>query len=178
MQKTAESVFYFYRQNQLLMKKQAIAYTASTGIDRSRWYIGGLFTFLATGDDTNGEFSCIEVLMRKGLEPPRHSHSMENETVYVIAGEMKFVVDKEEYFLKAGDFIFLPKNIPHHFEVQSETIKFLVHTMPAGLEQMFITASIPAEQAELPPRPSGPPHPSFLQKLGELQQQYGITVHR
>jgi len=151
------------------------SYTASVHTNRTRWYIGALFTFLATGKDTNGQFAYIEALMRKGLEPPPHMHTKEDETFYLLEGEVKMFVGDHECYLKPNEFIYLPKNIPHRFEIQTDTARMLIHTSPAGLEEMFFALSIPAEKLELPPRPSGPPSTEFLQKLGALQQQYGIV---
>jgi quercetin dioxygenase-like cupin family protein len=57
-------------------------------LDRSVWYNGSLFTFLATGEETQGQFALIEALARKGNVPPRHIHHREDETFYVLEGEI------------------------------------------------------------------------------------------
>ena len=57
-------------------------------LDRSVWYSGSLFTFLATGEETQGQFALIEVVARKGNAPPPHLHHREDETFYVLEGEM------------------------------------------------------------------------------------------
>ena len=67
-------------------------YAANATLDRSRYYMGGLWTFLATGNETNGHFALIECKQRKGIEPPRHMHTHEDELYYLIEGEMQFVV--------------------------------------------------------------------------------------
>lgn len=144
--------------------------------ERSRWYLGALFTFLATGKDTNGQYSLTESFMRKGLEPPRHKHTKEDEMVYMLEGEVKFVVGEEEFMLTPGMYINLPKNIPHSFKILTEESRFLVQTVPAGLEEMFFAMSVPAEKLELPARPSGPPPAEVLQKLAALQKQHGIEI--
>jgi|GEM_PF-3686417 len=57
------------------MENKNTPYQAAKGPSRSRHYLGGLWTFLATGEETGGKFSLIEVMARKGLEPPRHMHT-------------------------------------------------------------------------------------------------------
>lgn len=156
------------------METDISAYTVGNKLERSRYYMGGLWTFLATGKDTNGQFALIECNQRRGIEPPRHVHSKEDEVNYLLEGEMEFVVGETEHTLRAGDFIFLPKHIPHHFRIQSDTVKYLLQITPAGLEEMFLELSRPAERLELPPRPTGPPSPEIVAKIKRLQQQYGI----
>jgi quercetin dioxygenase-like cupin family protein len=55
-------------------------------LDRSVWYNGSLMTFLATGEDTQGQFALIEAVARKGNVPPPHIHHREEETFYVLGG--------------------------------------------------------------------------------------------
>ena len=57
-------------------------------LDRSVWYNGSLMTFLATGEDTHGQFALIEAVARKGNVPPPHIHHREDETFYVLEGEV------------------------------------------------------------------------------------------
>lgn len=157
------------------MEQLTAPFFVSRSIDRCRHYMGGYWVFLLTGQDTNGKFALIEVNVRKGLEPPRHTHSHEDEMYYVLEGEILFVAGDEERLLKAGDFTYLPKEIPHHWKLQSDTAKLLIQLAPAGLEEMFLEMSKPADQLDYPPPPAGPPPPEFLQKIGELQKKYGIV---
>lgn len=156
------------------MERQIIYLTEDNNLERARWYMGGFLTFIATGKDTGGKYALIETIMRKGLEPPGHTHTLEDESFYVLEGEMLFTVDGQEKLLKAGDHIFLPKNIPHAFKIQTDTAKYLMQVAPAGLEEMFIEVSRPAEKLELPPPPSGPPSPEFIQRMSQLTAKYGI----
>jgi quercetin dioxygenase-like cupin family protein len=157
------------------MENCAAVYIAAKGVERSRHYMGGLWTFHATGKDTGGRFALMEVHTRRGLEPPPHIHTKEDELYYLLEGEMQFIAGDAEHVLSPGQSIFLPKNIPHQFRVLSSEAGFLVEVSPAGLEEMFIALSRPAETLTLPPMPSGPPPPEFLQKLRDLQRIYGIT---
>src|SRR6516164_10765175 len=59
-------------------------------LEQSVWYSGHLLTFLATGEDTQGEFALIALSSRKGNVPPPHIHHREDETFYVLEGEMTF----------------------------------------------------------------------------------------
>ncbi|GAA4505650.1 hypothetical protein GCM10023172_33800 [Hymenobacter ginsengisoli] len=139
-----------------------------------RWYMGGLLRFLATAPDTGGLFSLFEVEMRQGAAPPRHLHTHEDESFYVLAGELEVCVGDVTHQLRPGDFLFLPRQVPHNFRVLSETARFLNQLAPAGLERLFLELGTPTERAELPPRPTGPPPAEFLARVQALQYQLGI----
>jgi quercetin dioxygenase-like cupin family protein len=143
-------------------------------LKRTRYYMGGYWTFLTTGADTNGQFSLIEMNLRGGLEPPAHTHSYEDESFIVLDGELTVSCGEQVYVLKAGDFIFLPKGIRHSFKVNGERAKMLALFVPAGLENMFLELSRPADKLDFPPPPQGPPPVEWLQKLTLQQQQFGI----
>lgn len=156
-------------------KKLLAPYIAQAGGERSRWYMGALFTFLATAKDTDGQYALIETVMRKGMEPPRHMHTYDDEMMYVLDGEVIFNIGENECHAKAGDTVYMPKHLPHHFKIQTDTAKFLINIFPAGLEDMFMQMSIPAESNALPPRPAGPPAPEWIQKIQGLQEKFGIV---
>ena len=145
---------------------------------RRRWFMGGLLTLLATGADTGGRFALIESLLRQGFEPPCHLHTREDESFYVLEGEIQFTVGEATCHLKAGDFIHLPRHVPHSYRLLSPTARTLLHLAPAGLEAMFEELSIAAERPELPPRPTGPPPPEMLARIDAVQRQLGIEMQQ
>lgn len=156
------------------MEQQSATSTMQDRLQRTRYFMGGYWTFLATGADTNGQFSLMEINLRKGLEPPRHTHTHEDESFHVIEGEIQIFAGDGEQTLKSGDFIHIPKGVTHHFKLLTDKVKMLCHLVPAGLEQMFVELSQPAAAIEYPPAPAGPPPAEWLQKAAMLQQQYGI----
>ena len=97
---------------------------------------------------------------RRGLEPPPHIHTKEDELYYLLEGEMQFIAGDAEHVLSPGQSIFLPKNIPHQFRVLSSEAGFLVEVSPAGLKRMLIALSRPAETLTLPLMPPDRLRPS------------------
>jgi len=77
-------------------------------LDRSVWYSGHLMTFLATAEDTQGKFALIEAVARKGNVPPPHIHHREEETFYVLEGEMTFSVGGQTIKATPGTMVCLP----------------------------------------------------------------------
>jgi quercetin dioxygenase-like cupin family protein len=141
-------------------------------LERSVWYSGWLLTFLATGEDTRGQFALMEQVARKGNVPPRHIHRWEDETFYVIEGEMTFFVGDETIKAPTGTMVFAPRDIPHSFTIDSEVVRILVMVAPAGAEGFFKACSVPAPSMTLPPQ--GEPLYSEIQKMMALAPTYGF----
>jgi hypothetical protein len=60
--------------------------------------------------------------------------------------------------------VWLPRNVPHTFRVDSETVRRLELITPAGIEQFHVDASDPAPVAELRP-PSEPDIPRLVNAI-------------
>jgi hypothetical protein len=58
----------------------------------------------------------------------------------------------------------LPRDVPHTFRVDSETVRQLEFVTPAGFERFHVDASDAAPAAELPP-PSEPDIPRLLSAI-------------
>jgi hypothetical protein len=72
---------------------------------------------------------------------------------------------------KAGDWVFLPRDIEHSFKVRSDKSEVLIHLSPGGFENYFIEMSEPAKEMVIPQRPDGPPD---VQRIIETAARYGI----
>ena len=143
----------------------------SPELKNSYWYIGHLMSILISSKDTNGSFSLIHGYEIKGLEPPPHIHTKEDESFYILDGEINYTVDKEVFNGKRGDWIFLPRNIQHSFQVQSDQAEVLIHLSPGGFEEYFKEMSEPAKALIIPPRPQGPPD---VKRIIATASKYGV----
>jgi quercetin dioxygenase-like cupin family protein len=141
-------------------------------LKESVWYSGWLITFLATGQDTGGRFALIEGVARKGNVPPPHIHTREDETFYILEGEMTATVAGQKIKGTPGSVIFVPRGIVHSFEIDSEQMRMLWLLTPAGLEGYFKECSVPAPAMTMPP-PAEVPY-SDIQKLLEVGTKYGL----
>ena len=141
-------------------------------LKESAWYSGHLLTFLATGKDTQGRYALIEMVGRKGNVPPPHIHHREDETFYILEGEMTASVGGQTIKGTPGTMIFLPRNVLHSFEIESEQMRMLVLLTPAGLEGYFQECSVSAPAITLPP-PAEVPY-SEIQKMMHVAAKYGL----
>lgn len=91
-----------------------------------------------SGSDTDNEVAVFE---QTGLTPnggpPLHIHPFQDEWFYVIEGDYLFQVGDDKYQMKAGDTIFLPRNVQHAFLQLTEKGKMIVSYLPAGKMEAF-----------------------------------------
>jgi quercetin dioxygenase-like cupin family protein len=100
--------------------------------------LGGDVTFIVRGQQTNGALTALEVRNPPGEGPPLHVHGREDESVYVLAGDLRFKLGDEVRATPAGSFVFIPHGVPHCFQVVGEDEgRMLVTFAPAGMERFF-----------------------------------------
>ncbi|MEX2194292.1 MAG: cupin domain-containing protein [Thermoleophilaceae bacterium] len=90
------------------------------------------------GEQTGGEWAVVEWHVRPGDEPPIHTHTREDETVYVLAGSITATVGDQEIDVEAGSYAALPKDLPHGLTVRSDEARLLVGLQPAGAEYFLV----------------------------------------
>jgi quercetin dioxygenase-like cupin family protein len=84
---------------------------------------------------TGGNLSLIESQTRGGA--PWHIHSREDEYFYVLQGAIVVHLEEEHYEAGPGSFVFLPRGIPHAWDVAGESATLLMMTVPAMLEEFL-----------------------------------------
>ena len=91
-----------------------------------------------SGKDTENDVAVFEQtgLTPKG-GPPLHIHPYQDEWFYVIEGEYFFQVGEQKFALKAGDTIFLPRNVQHAFVQLTDRGRMIVTYLPAGKMEAF-----------------------------------------
>jgi len=141
-------------------------------LDHSVWYNGSLLTFLATGEDTQGQFALIEIVGRQGNVPPPHIHHREDEIFYLLEGELTVSVGDRIIKATPGTMVFLPRHVQHSFTIDSEQGRMLVLLTPAGLEGWFKDFSVPAPALTLPPVEEA--GYSDVQRMLEVAPRYGL----
>lgn len=109
-------------------------------------------TFLITGEQTGGAFFMAEVSVLPGGGNPPHIHHREEETFYVQQGTLTIQVGGNTLNASPGDFICLPRGVPHSFQnTGNVAAKFLLVAAPAGLEKFFEEAFYPASDRVVEP---------------------------
>ena len=138
----------------------------------SKLLCGNLLTILASGEETGGRFAILELAIKHNLEPPAHTHTREDEMVYVLEGKITFTIGGSEQTASAGSFVFLPRGIKHSWCVHDEQARVLMMFVPSGLEQFFVQLSETLEgNNEMQPREA-------MTKMLALADEYGLIFPR
>ena len=90
------------------------------------------------GEQSGGDWAVVEWRVRSGDEPPVHTHTREDETVYVLDGAITAYVDGDNIEVEAGSYAALPKNVPHGLTVRGEEARLLIALEPAGAEYFLV----------------------------------------
>jgi quercetin dioxygenase-like cupin family protein len=146
----------------MIAEKPSTAFAQRANLSNSVWYVGNLFTFLATPDKTQEGFALMEITARKGMEPPRHIHDREDEAFYLMEGAATFYVGAEVYSAQPGTFVYLPRHVPHSFTFETDVVKMLALLTPGVSDGHFRDPrfSEPAQALTLPPLPEEMPDES------------------
>jgi quercetin dioxygenase-like cupin family protein len=118
----------------------------------ARWWFSGLAVIRATGADTGGQMTIVEMTEPPGTEAPLHVHHREDEAFFILEGSATLQVGDETFEVSAGDYAFGPRDIPHKYTVGEEGCRMLFLCTPGGnFENVVREMSVPAASRTLPP---------------------------
>src|SRR4051794_9112276 len=140
--------------------------------------VGDTYTVLLSGEQTDGRFAMLDMLIPPGGGPPPHRHDFE-ECFRVLAGSIEVHLrDLPPLRLEPGDTANIPANAPHAFRNTADAPAGLLCTVaPAGLESFFAEFGDPVTT-----RTSAAPELSDVERRNRLQRaaakasEYGIEV--
>jgi quercetin dioxygenase-like cupin family protein len=99
---------------------------------------GSSFELKLAGEQAAEDWAVVEWRLRAGDEPPIHTHTREDETLYVLEGTITAYVGDQRIDVEAGSYAALPKDVPHGLSVRGEEARLLVTLEPAGAEYFFV----------------------------------------
>lgn len=136
------------------------------------WAMGVLVTLKALAEDTGGGYSLFEDEVPPGAGPPPHVHSREDETWYMLDGELDWVVGGRTFPARTGAFLHLPRGVPHSFSNRSGRPARMVLTYaPAGFEAWFLEVGKPVADPSIP----APVTPDEIRAAVEAAERYGVS---
>ena len=95
----------------------------------------GNVEFLARSADTpRFNLAVIEIQPHRG-GPPIHAHAGEDDSFYILEGELTFTVEDEVVVAGAGTFVLVPPGLQHTFRNDGDTLVRMVNVhAPAGFD--------------------------------------------
>ena len=138
-----------------------------------RYYFDvALGSILLSGEDTGGAYCLLDMRVAPGIGVPRHTHTLEDEALFVLSGELKATVGDEIFTLRTGETLIAPRNIPHQLRNSGNVPNhYLIMFSPAGFEEFLKATSVPAPDNAV--APTEPPTIA-IQNVFELASDYGI----
>jgi mannose-6-phosphate isomerase-like protein (cupin superfamily) len=159
----------------MVTETQPTGYGLEPGQGAQRWWLGGLATIKATGKDTGGLYTLVEVMDPEGAEGPLHVHHREDEGFWVLEGEVTFRIGERMLKASAGSFVFGPKGVPHTYRVDVGPARLLFILSPAGFEELIYATSEPAATPTLPP-PGDPPTDEEMAHVARIAARFGAEI--
>jgi quercetin dioxygenase-like cupin family protein len=134
---------------------------------------GGNYRIIIGGQQTQGEFAVIDMLVPAGGGPGPHAHAGFQENFYVVEGEIEVRTETQTYVAGKGAFVNIPKGgIVHSFKNKGEQMAHLLCiVVPAGLDEFFKAAGTPVSAGTF--LPAVPMDEAAISKLKEINEKYG-----
>jgi quercetin dioxygenase-like cupin family protein len=134
-------------------------------------FLNTLYTAKVNSEQANGVLTAMEFVAPRNFGPPLHRHDAEDELFYLIDGEIWFSCGEAESTYSAGAVVWLPRGLPHIFQVRSETARVFQVSTPGGFERLVAALGAPAAEPVLPePEEIDPGH------VAEICRQFDIEV--
>jgi mannose-6-phosphate isomerase-like protein (cupin superfamily) len=89
----------------------------------------------ASGRSTGGSLTVMEIAVEGG--PPRHTHTHEDESLYLLSGSLDVWCGDDRFRAEPGAFVFMPRKVPHEFRSPDGVATALLIVTPGGLDEYF-----------------------------------------
>jgi quercetin dioxygenase-like cupin family protein len=135
--------------------------------------VGDTYTILLGGDDTDGRYCLIDMLIPPGGGPPPHRHDFE-ESLILLTGEIEATFRGQKSLVRAGETVHIPANAPHFFKnVSGQPARLLCICAPAGQEELFRAVGVSVATRTTPaPKPDPAALAEMNLKIAALLPKY------
>ena len=145
--------------------------------------IGQMTMLLGREEWTSGAYNLMDQIVAPKLLSAVHSHAVEDQVAFVLAGTMSCWVDGQLFEVQAGGYMLRPAGLPHSmWNATAEPLRFLEITSPATRFQEYVRllgelidggGANPAAVATLA---EGYGITFFPDQTEQLSQRFGLTV--
>jgi quercetin dioxygenase-like cupin family protein len=137
------------------------------------WMLGGLYEVKASGSETGGAATIMEMTLPAGSGPPPHTHPG-SESVYVLEGQLRYNINGEDFEGGPGSFFHIPKGVVENFEPAGDSpARILVVYTPGGIDQFFAEVGEIATTRAIPPPLEEAPD---LETVAAAGAKYGMDI--
>jgi quercetin dioxygenase-like cupin family protein len=134
---------------------------------------GDQIRLLITSAESNGAVFFAEVLVPPGGGTPQHRHAHEDESFYLLEGEVTLQLGDKTIVAMGGDFVQIPRGVVHAFKsTGAVTAKMLVLNTPGGIEGFYSEGFDRTIDLSAPP----PASPALMARMVAAAAKHGIEV--
>jgi len=126
-----------------------------------------------SSEQTNGSFCMFENRSNPPSKTPIHIHEHEDETLFILEGEMRASIAGQESSITAGESIFLPRGVAHQLMNESNApAHYLLLCTPGGFEGFVAEGG----QALVPGEVIQPSSPANIDRMKAAAPRFGIRL--
>jgi mannose-6-phosphate isomerase-like protein (cupin superfamily) len=152
----------------------AIYVPASAGF--KTWFAGDIYSVKLTAADAHGSIGIVQASVPPGGGPIPHTHLDQDETFYVLGGELEFLDGERTFVARTGDLVHVPRKVRHRFlNVGFHPAQMLFLYTPGGSEGLFVEGGDeprPGVQIE-----AWAPERFENELMQSLYVKYGVETH-
>jgi len=139
--------------------------------------VGDTYTILLSGNDTDGRYCLIDMLVPPGGGPPPHRHDFE-ESFTILEGEIEATFRGNKSVVRTGETVNIPANAPHSFtNASKEPARLLCLCSPAGQEEFFYAVGVPVATRTTPaPKPGQAAETEMKAKVAALLPKFRTVM--
>lgn len=105
----------------------------------TKWFSGDVYTMRLQAAQTGGSIGIVEASVPPGGGPVPHTHAEQEETFYLLSGELEFLDGERTFTAVTGDIVHIPRMVRHRFKnVGMHTTRLLFIYTPGGAEGLFV----------------------------------------
>ena len=112
-----------YSMNKMNLKQQPLKITHRPQPKR-RYFDVGLGAICLGGADTGEAYCLLDISLAPGIGVPRHTHTREDETYYVLSGELKVEVGDQSFLCSHLGLRLVPGTAPAPLPANSDGGRF------------------------------------------------------
>jgi mannose-6-phosphate isomerase-like protein (cupin superfamily) len=128
--------------------------TPSDTSNKSLWVVGDLVKFIATGEDTGGQYDLFDAYVPPNVGTTPHIHLKQDEGFYILEGEVMFQLGDTITTATPGTFVNVPKGTIHAYRnLETTPARMVIQGIPSGLDRLIEDTSRPGTDisAAFPP---------------------------
>lgn len=139
------------------------------GIGEFETPLGEDVVVLARGDEPGGDFDLLDFTIPPGPGGPQHIHHDNDETFYLLEGELVLRIGDDQQKLTPGSYAFGPRGVPHGYRNPGDR--------PARMLVMFTPGNFVAMSEELDELGFlAPEDESDMERMAPIFEKYSLEM--